>query len=102
MLSRPEPGVLVVRGNQVAMGLCVGSSDLIGWRAVSITPDMVGQTIAQFVALEVKTPSGPVSPEQQRFIDSLNSCGGLGAVVRSKYEAAEVVDPRGIEPRSAD
>ena len=30
------------------------SSDLVGWRRVIITPDMIGKVIAQFVALECK------------------------------------------------
>ena len=30
------------------------SSDLIGWRPLLVTPDMVGQAVAQFVSVEVK------------------------------------------------
>ena len=30
------------------------SSDLIGWRPLLVTPDMVGQVVAQFVSVEVK------------------------------------------------
>ena len=30
------------------------SSDLIGWRSLLITPDMVGQVVAQFASVEVK------------------------------------------------
>lgn len=32
------------------------SSDLIGWRPVAITAEMVGRILAQFVAREVKAP----------------------------------------------
>jgi len=42
-----------------------------GWRvmrALEITPELVGQWVAQFVALEVKTASGVVSPEQRAFL----------------------------------
>jgi len=37
--------------NKVRYGLVVGSSDLIGWQTVTITPDMVGKQVAVFVAL---------------------------------------------------
>ena len=46
-------------------GLCKGSSDLIGLRVLEITPKLVGQRLAQFVALEVKTAQGVLSPEQR-------------------------------------
>ena len=91
VVARPEPGLLLVRGNQVTMGLCTGSSDLVGWRALTITPDLVGQTVAQFLALEVKTQTGRVSPEQTRFIEALTKFGGLAAVVRSDAEAVKIV-----------
>ncbi|RZM50423.1 hypothetical protein [Klebsiella pneumoniae] len=63
-LFRNNKGVLPdKRGVPVRFGLCnetpalgkrLRSSDLIGIRPVLITPDMVGSTIGQFVAREVK------------------------------------------------
>nr|DAF30616.1 MAG TPA: Nuclease [Caudoviricetes sp.] len=63
-LFRNNKGVLPdKRGIPVRFGLCnetpalgkrLRSSDLIGIRPVVITPDMVGSTIGQFVAREVK------------------------------------------------
>jgi hypothetical protein len=90
IIGRPEPGVLLVRGNPVTMGLCPGSSDLVGWRLVTVTPDMVGQTVAQFLALEVKTATGRLSDQQRNFIEAINRAGGLAAVVRSGAEAIAI------------
>jgi hypothetical protein len=67
---------------QVRAGLeADGSSDLIGW-----TPD------GKFVALEIKTPEGKVSPEQQHFIDVVNSAGGFGAVIRDEKMLKKELD----------
>ena len=72
-------------------GLCKGSSDLIGLRSLEITPELVGQRIAQFVALEVKTPLGTLSPEQRAFLRLVEQLGGMAAVCRSVDEAEQVL-----------
>jgi hypothetical protein len=72
------------RGVPVRYGLMVGSGDLIGWRPVTITPEMVGQTLAQFVSLEVKGPRGVVSEAQQRWAGMVERAGGLAIVARGE------------------
>ncbi len=42
------------RAHKITYGLRKGSSDLPGWRTVKITPDMVGERIAQFCAVECR------------------------------------------------
>ena len=92
-LWRNNTGALVdQQGRFVRFGLCKGSSDLIGLRALEITPELVGQRIAQFVALEIKTASGNVSPEQRAFLLLVQQLGGLGAVCRSIAEAQAALD----------
>lgn len=76
----------------VKFGLCVGSSDLIGWMPVVITEELVGKTVGVFIALEVKTPKGRVSKEQQTFIREATKSGGIAAVVRSKDDIKRVVE----------
>lgn len=83
----------VVNGRRVQFGLCPGSSDLIGWRSVTVTPDMIGKPIALFLALEVKTPSGKPTPEQVNFVQAVRKAGGLAGVVRSADEAVAVCNP---------
>lgn len=75
----------------LSFGLCVGSSDLIGFQSVIITPDMVGKQVAVFTAIEVKTNKGKVSPAQTKFLSMVNKFGGIGAIVRSVDDAADVL-----------
>jgi hypothetical protein len=79
-----RPGDVVVRnGRPLHAGLCVGSSDLIGYRRVG--------DLAQFVALEVKSERGRPTPEQTRFLDHISSAGGCAAVIRSIEDAHSVL-----------
>lgn len=77
-------------GRLVRYGLCQGSSDLIGLRAITITPDMVGQTVAVFAAIEVKDRGRP-TPEQLAFIDAVTNLGGLAGVARSTDDARAIL-----------
>jgi hypothetical protein len=71
-----RPGDVVVRqGRPLHAGLCVGSSDLIGYRQVN--------GVAQFVALEVKSATGRPTKEQAQFIDHIEAAGGVSGIVRS-------------------
>lgn len=71
-------------------GLPPGFSDLFGLVAVEITPDMVGQKMAVFTALEVKD-GARVSPLQRNFINAVNDNGGRAGVVRSVEDAERLV-----------
>ena len=75
----------------VTTGLVKGASDLIGWMPTVVTEDMVGQTVAVFVALEVKTERGRLRPEQADFLRRVQGDGGIAAVVRSDADAAEAL-----------
>jgi hypothetical protein len=89
-LFRNNVGMLKdLQGRPVRFGLHPGSSDLIGWRSVVITPDMVGQRVAIFTALEVKAPGGThkVTAEQRQFLDIVEAAGGIGGVARSPDQA---------------
>ena len=69
-----------------------GGSDLIGWTPVTITPDMVGKKIAVFTAIEVKTPTGKIRPEQTNFIDRVRLDGGMAGVARSITDAIQITN----------
>ena len=69
-----------------------GGGDLLGWRTVTVTPEMVGQKVAQFVSLEVKTATGRVRPEQERWRQVVQQAGGVAAVVRNVEDAERALD----------
>jgi hypothetical protein len=74
-------------GRPVSFGLCKGSADLIGWRTVTITPEMVGQQVAVFTSIEVKAASGRLRPEQRQWLDAVQAAGGIAGVARSVDDA---------------
>lgn len=87
-LFRNNVGKLQDRnGTWIAYGLCPGSADLIGWTPVRVTPDMVGQLIAIFTAIEAKTAKGEVSEVQKNFLGVVTQSGGISFVARSEFEA---------------
>ena len=91
-LWRNNTGTLPDRqGRPVKFGLCKGSSDLIGLRSVTIGPEHVGQTMAVFAAVEVKSPTGRPTPDQQAFIDTVQALGGLAGIARSSADAAAIL-----------
>jgi hypothetical protein len=80
-------------------GLCVGSSDLIGFTSIEITPDMVGAKIAVFTAIEVKTVKGTARKEQAQFINTVKKFGGFAGIVRTTQEAIKLCSttkPKGL------
>ena len=80
------PGdVLLKNARPLHAGLCEGSSDLIGWRLVTVTPEMVGKQIAQFAAVEVKSKTGRPTEMQAQFLHVVENSGGY-AVLAKKLE----------------
>jgi hypothetical protein len=71
----------------VQFGLAVGSADLIGWTTRTITPDMVGQQVAVFTSIEVKSATGRLRPEQRQWLEAVQAAGGIAGVARSVDDA---------------
>lgn len=67
-------------GQRIASGLPPGTSDLL----------FIGEGRAAFI--EVKTPTGRVSPAQQHFIDVVRSHGVRAGVARSVDEAIKIIE----------
>ena len=91
MIALSQAGCLVWRNNTgvlkdgngrpIKFGLCKGSSDLIG-----VCPD------GTFLAVEVKTATGRIRPEQETFIAAVNRAGGRAGVARSVEDALRIAN----------
>jgi hypothetical protein len=86
-------GVLILRAvRAIRFGLFVGSGDLIGWKSITVTPDMVGRRVAVFLSVETKAARGVKSTEQETWRDNVVAAGGLAGFARSVDEAKRIVD----------
>jgi hypothetical protein len=88
---RPSGDIVIENPRPLHAGLCVGSSDLIGWRSVVVTPDMVGKTVAIFTAVEVKQPKKKPTEAQRNFINVVLEAGGYAGVATSEDEALDIL-----------
>jgi hypothetical protein len=90
--QRTKAGDTIIKdARPLHAGLCKGSSDLIGWVTVEITPDMVGKKIAVFLALEVKATKGRPTKEQRSFIHTVVNSGGIAGIVRSSEDSNRLI-----------
>lgn len=92
MLEASKLGLAVFRNNTGLIkgsdgrahrfGLCVGSSDLIGWCKIT----------GRFVALEIKRPGGNPTAQQVNFIEQVCKAGGFGAIIDDKNKLKIMLD----------
>ena len=82
----------------------LASSDWIGIRPVLITPDMVGQVLGVFTAVEMKAEGWHYHPDdkhessQKHFIDIVNANGGMAGFatgINDFYRIIRYVKPEG-------
>ena len=78
-------------GRWVQFGLAKGSSDLIGFKTVKITPEMIGEEIAQFVSIEIKTERGKLTDIQKNWLQKVQSSGGIVGVARTVKDALNIL-----------
>lgn len=87
------PGAIVILDpRRFSTGTPPGYSDGTGWTPIVITPEMVGEQIAVFTAVETKTRIGKkATDDQQNFINQIIQTGGIAGVARSPEEAVQIV-----------
>lgn len=95
-----DGSVLIKSARSIAIGFAypngdpvVGASDLPGWTTVEVTPEMVGQRIAVFTAIETKASDGGNKLDGQiNFCDQVIAAGGISGFANSKEAAIAIVD----------
>lgn len=80
VVHKDSASVTLAEPRVIVFGLCVGSADIIG-----MAPD------GRFLAVEVKAKADRPSAEQRRFIDHVNSHGGLAGFARSVQDALDIL-----------
>lgn len=68
-----------------------GLSDLAGYTPVTITQDMVGQTLPVLTVCEVKAGKDRPTPKQLQVIDVVKRAGGRAGIARSVDDALAIV-----------
>jgi hypothetical protein len=87
-----------LQGQWVHAGLGTGTSDLVGLVEHVIRPEDVGKKVGVFLALEVKTETGRLRPEQKAFLSRVAELGGLAAVVRSPEDSNSILSEKWDSP----
>lgn len=84
-LAASSLGIVLWRNNvgyaaesRVTYGLAPGSSDLIG----------IQRGTGRFIAIEVKSARGKLTPEQEAFLALIKNIGGIAIVARSVEDVA--------------
>lgn len=86
-----DPGDVLIRKARPFKSGVEGMSDGIGFMPVKVTSDMVGQTVAVYLAVEDKTGSGRATKEQSAFIRMVRSFGGLAGVARNDADVEAIL-----------
>ena len=85
-------GVYIPQARLFKTDLPKGFSDLFGIVPTIITGEMVNQTIAVATFIEVKTPTGRVRPEQDKFLAIMRASGALAGIARSSGDALKIIN----------
>lgn len=96
-----RPDVRVFRNNvgsayrgeyRIKFGLHAGSSDLIGWKSITVMPEMIGKKIAVFLSIEVKQPGKNADKRQANWMHQVQNAGGIAGVARSVEESLQLIE----------
>ena len=81
VLHRDGDQVTLKGAKMIALGLCPGSSDIIG-----LTPN------GRFLAIEAKAGTGRPTKEQRTFITAVKAAGGVAGAAWSPEQALSILN----------
>lgn len=95
-----DGSVVLPAARPVALGLALangspvaGQADLIGWRTITVTPEMVGRRLAVFLSVECKRDKGGrTSADQAHWLDVVQRAGGIAGVANSPDVAKKIIN----------
>ena len=80
VIHKDASQVTLTNARMIRFGLAVGSSDIVGIAHCG-----------RFLAIEIKTSKRRATKDQLRFIDAVNSAGGIAGVCKSVDEALKLI-----------
>ena len=86
IVDRTGPYLRLLNAYPLHAGLCIGSSDVIGWMPITVTPEMVGKTVGLFLACECKSAGEKPTENQAIFLRNVREAGGVAIWLRDVDE----------------
>lgn len=90
VIRRTSDTITIQHPHAIKVG-APGISDLGGFTAVKITPEMVGQTLAIAIEIEVKGPRTRIEKEQAAFIEMAQGLGCRAGFARCVEDAQRII-----------
>ena len=91
-LFREHSGVYFNRnGTRITIGF-KGKPDAVGLTVLTITPEMVGKSVAVYTAIEAKKPGGSTSQAQKKVIEVLKKLGAIAGICYSIQDFNDLLD----------
>ncbi|MCC5466122.1 VRR-NUC domain-containing protein [Pelosinus baikalensis] len=92
IIKQKDGSILIKEPRPFKTGLPEGFSDLLIIQSLVVTPEMVGQQVAQASFLEIKKLTGKPSSAQLNFIEQMQRLGAKAGVARSVEDALSILE----------
>lgn len=73
-----------------------GAPDLIGFKTITITPEMINKKIAVLVCVEVKRVGKKATAEQKNFITAVLAAGGFAGQAESESQVEDILSIKNL------